>query len=55
MIKCLNLSGTDLDLTVIGIDAMAVVKTKQVQMKVTSYFNGFEYILELTAIVKDEL
>ena len=53
--KCLNLSGKDLDFTVNGINTTTVVKTKQVQMKVSSNFDGFEYIFELTAFVKDEL
>ena len=55
LVKCLNLSGRDLDLTVNGITTTTVVKTKQVQMKVSSNFDGFEYIFELTAFVKDEL
>ena len=52
LVKCLNLSGRDLDLTVNGINTTTVVKTKQVQMKVSSNFDGFEYIFELTAFVK---
>ena len=44
-----------MDLTVNGIDITTVVKTKQGQMKVSSNFDGFEYIFELTAFVKDEL
>ena len=55
LVKCLNLSGRDLDLTVNGINTTTVVKTKQVQMKVSSNFDGFEYIFDLTAFVKDEL
>ena len=44
-----------MDLTVNVINTTTVVKTKQVQMKVSANFDGFEYIFELTAIVKDEL
>ena len=44
-----------MNLTVNGINTTSVVKTKQVQMKVSSNFDGFEYIFELTAFVKDEL
>ena len=55
LVKCLYLSGRDLDLTVNGINSTTVVKTKQVQMKVSSNFDGFEYIFELTAFVKNEL
>ncbi|XP_063717837.1 uncharacterized protein LOC134844942 [Symsagittifera roscoffensis] len=55
LVNCLNLSGRYLDLTVNGINTTTVVKTKQVQMKVSSNFDGFEYIFELTAFVKDEL
>ena len=55
LVKCLNLSGRELDLTVNGINTTAVVKTKQVQMKVSSNLDGFEYIFELVAFVKDEL
>ena len=55
LVKCLNLSGRDLDLTVNGINTTTVSKTKEVQMKVSSNFDGFEYIFELTAFVKDEL
>ena len=55
LVNCLNFSGRDLDLTVNGINTTPVVKTKQVQMKVSSNFDGFEYIFELTAFVKDEL
>ena len=55
LVKSLNLSGRDLDLTVNGINTTTVVKTKQVQMKVSSNFDGFEYISDLTAFVKDEL
>ena len=44
-----------MDLTVHGINITTVVKTKQVQMKVSSNFDGFEHIFELTAFVKDEL
>ncbi|XP_063728551.1 uncharacterized protein LOC134856114 [Symsagittifera roscoffensis] len=55
LVKCLNLSRRDLDLTVNGINTTTVVKTKQVQTKVSSNFDGFEYIFELTALVKDEL
>ena len=44
-----------MDLTVNGINTTTVVKTKQVQMKVSSNFDGFEYTFELTAFVKDEL
>ena len=54
LVKCLNLSGRDLDLTVNGINTKTVVKTKQVQMKVSSNFDGFEYIFQLTAFVKDD-
>ena len=55
IVKSLNLSGRDLDLTVNGINKTIVVKKKQVQMKVSSNFDDFEYIFELTASVKDEL
>ena len=55
LVKCLNLSGRDLDLTVNGINTTTVFKTKQIQMKVSSNFDGFEYIFHLTAFVKDEL
>ena len=44
-----------MELTVNGINITTVAKTKQVQMKVSSNFDGFEYIFELTAFVKDEL
>ena len=55
LVKCLNLSGRDMDLTVNGINTTGVVKTKQVQMKLSSNFDGFENTFELTAFVKDEL
>ena len=45
----------DLDLTVISINTTTIVKTKQVQMKVSSNFDGLRYIFELTAFVKNEL
>ena len=38
LVKCLNFSGRDLDLTVNGINTTTVVKMKQVQMKVSSNF-----------------
>ena len=43
-----------MDLTVSSINTTTVVKTKQVQMKVSSNFDGFEYIFDLTAFVKDD-
>ena len=51
LVKCLNVSGRDLDLTVNGFNTTTtVVKTKQVQMKVSSNFDGFEHTFELTAL-----
>ena len=55
LVKRLSLSGRDLDLTVIVINTTTVVKTKQVQMKVSSNLDGFECIFDLTAFSKDEL
>ena len=55
LVKFLNLPGRDSDLTVNGINATNVVTTKQVQMKVSSNFDGFTYTFDLTAFVKDEL
>ena len=55
LVKCLNLSGRELELTVNGINTTTVVKTEQVHMKVSSKFDGFEYIFEFTAFVKIEL
>ena len=55
LVKCLNLSGRDLDLIVNGIKTTTVVKTKQFQMKASSNFDGPEYMFELTAFVKDAL
>ena len=54
LVKSQCLSGRDYDLTVNGINATTVVRTKQVQMKVFSNYHCFEYRFELTTFVSDE-
>ena len=54
LVKCLNGCGRDLDPKLKGINRTTFITTKQLQVKVSSNFDGFEYRFELTAFVKDD-